>query len=61
VYLAEAPTGGFDALRLISAGTVDGVSAEVRLEAAWRPPVVSLFVPEGLTLAVTATARSVLR
>ncbi|MGY6497422.1 MAG: pilus assembly protein TadG-related protein [Microcella sp.] len=60
-YLAEAPTQGFDALRLVAARTPDGVSSEVTLEAAWRPPVVTLFVPDGFTLAVTATARSVLQ
>ncbi|WP_130284219.1 pilus assembly protein TadG-related protein [Microcella alkaliphila] len=60
-YLSEAPTSGFEALRLVAARTPDGVSAEVTLEAAWRPPVVTLFVPEGLTIEVTATARSVLQ
>ena len=59
-YLAEAPTDEFTELRLVAARTVDGVSAEVTLEALWRPPVVTLFVPEGLVIDVTATARSVI-
>ncbi|MGY6497418.1 MAG: hypothetical protein ACXIUP_04235 [Microcella sp.] len=53
--------GPSEALRLVAARTPDGVSSEVTLEAAWRPPVVTLFVPDGVTLAVTATARSVLQ
>lgn len=59
-YLAEAPTDEFADLRLVAARTVEGVSVEVTLEAAWRPPVVTLFVPDGLVLEVRATARSVL-
>lgn len=60
-YLAEEPTAGFTDLRLVAAHTPDGSSARVTLEAAWRAPVVTLFVPDGLTMRVTATARSVLR
>jgi len=40
--------------------TVDGASATVQLSAYWRPPVVSLLVPKGIRLDVTAVARSVL-
>ena len=32
---------------------------EVTVSAVWRPPVVTLFVPEGLRIEATATARSV--
>lgn len=57
-YLETAPRE-FDDLRLESAESVDGSSATVTLSADWRPPVVSLFVPEGLRIEVEATARSV--
>lgn len=58
-YLAEAPVAGFDQLRVLRADTVDGRSATVTLSARWSPPVVSLLVPEGLPIEVTALARSV--
>ena len=58
-YLSAAPTGAFDGLELERAETVDGRSATVRLSAYWRPPVLTLFVPEGIRLDVTAVARSV--
>jgi hypothetical protein len=58
-YLAEAPVAGFDQLRLERADTVDGRSATVTLSARWSPPVVSLLVPEGFPIEVTALARSV--
>jgi uncharacterized membrane protein len=58
-YLAAAPAAGFDSLVVEGASTVDGQSATVRLSAAWSPPVVSLLVPEGLRIEVTAVARSV--
>lgn len=47
--------------RLVSASTPDGVSARVRVELDWRPPVLTLFVPEGWTLGATATCRTALR
>lgn len=58
-YLAVAPTARFEALSLDAAFTPDGKSATVRLSSFWRPPVVTLFVPDGIRLEVTATARSV--
>ena len=57
-YLESYPSA-FSELRLEEATTVDSRSASVRLSAAWHPPVVSLFVPEGLRIDVTSTARSV--
>ena len=47
--------------RLVSASTPDGMSARVRVELDWRPPVLTLFVPEGWTLGATATSRTALR
>jgi len=58
-YLDEAPVAGFDQLRVVRADTVDGRSATVTLSARWSPPVVSLLVPEGFPIEVTALGRSV--
>lgn len=46
---------------LVSAGTDDGVSARVTVSTLWRPPVLSIFVPEGVLLDATATSRTALR
>lgn len=58
-YLAAAPHGSLDGLRLESAGSPDGRSAEVSLSAWWRPPVLVLVLPDGIRLDVESTARSV--
>lgn len=58
-YLAAAPTGPLKDLRLESAGSPDGRSADVVLSAWWRPPVVSILLPDGIRLEVESTARSV--
>ncbi len=58
-YLAALPENRSESLRLESARTTDGRRATVRLSAYWRPPVVSLLLPEGVRLDVTAVARSV--
>ena len=58
-YLSGTPTAGFSGLHLERAQTEDGRSATVQLSAYWRPPVLSLLVPEGLRIEVTAVARSV--
>ncbi len=58
-YLESTETASFESLQLESAGTVDGRSASVQLSSYWRPPVLSLLVPEGIRLEVTAVARSV--
>jgi uncharacterized membrane protein len=58
-YLAAAPHSGIEDLVLARADTADGQSATVTLRAWWRPPVLTLFVPEGLPVEVTAVARSV--
>lgn len=60
-FLEDDPVGTFDALVLEDAGSQDGKSASVTVSSAWRPPVLSLFVPDGIRLEVTAVARSVLR
>jgi len=60
-YLARTPHDRFENLGIDRAETVDGRSATVALSAYWRPPVVSLLVPEGLRIDVTVRARSVFR
>ena len=46
---------------LVSASAPDGLSARVTITTDWHPPVVSLFVPEGVRLEATATSRTALR
>ncbi len=58
-YLASNPIGSFEALHVDEAITRDGRSAEVTVSAIWRPPVVTLFVPEGLRIDATAVSRTV--
>jgi hypothetical protein len=58
-YLASNPIGRFEALSLDDAFTRDGRSAEVTVSAVWRPPVVTVFVPEGLRIDATAVSRTV--
>ena len=51
---------GGDAV-LVAAGTPDGTSARVTVSGRWHPPVLTLFVPEGVALEATATSRTALR
>ena len=60
-YLEDNPHTDFESLHIDRAETVDGRSATVALSAYWRPPVVSLLVPDGFRIDVTALARSVFR
>lgn len=46
---------------LVSARTPDGVSARVTVADTWNPPILTLFVPEGVALEATATSRTALR
>jgi hypothetical protein len=46
---------------LLSAGTPDGVSSRVTVADTWRPPVMTVFVPDGVPLEATATSRTALR
>ena len=56
----RGPAGArFESLEVLRAETTDGRSATVELAAYWRPPVVTLLVPEGFRIEVTAVARSV--
>ena len=58
-YLEARPADDFEALRVVRAVSTDGRSATVELRAYWRPPVVSVLVPDGFPIEVTAVARSV--
>ena len=58
-YLADNPVHRFESLAVDRAESTDGRSATVGLSAYWRPPIVSLLVPEGIRIEVTAVARSV--
>lgn len=60
-FLEDNSIGSFDALALEAAASPDGRSATVTLSSAWQPPVLTLFVPDGIRLEVTAVARSVFR
>ena len=60
-YLHGARTSRFHDLRVESATSADGRSATVVLSTFWRPPVVTLFAPEGIRIEVTAAARAVFR
>ena len=46
---------------IVSAGSPDGVSSRVTVAGVWHPPVVTLFVPDGVRLESTETSRTVLR
>lgn len=50
-----------DGARLVSADTPDGTSARVVVAGPWHPPVLTVFVPDGLTLQAQATSRTALR
>jgi len=58
-YVRDTPPSSLESVAIDSAGSVDGRSATVTLSAYWRPPVLSLLVPEGFRIEVTAVARSV--
>ena len=58
-YVEQTPGVDFDSLRIENAESVDGRSATVALSAAWKPPVLTLVLPEGIRIEVTAVARSV--
>lgn len=45
---------------LVAATTPDGVSAQVTLQQVWHPPMVALFVPDGVVLSATSTSRTAL-
>ena len=46
---------------LVAASVPDGVSARVTVADVWRPPIMTIFVPDGVALEATATSRTALR
>jgi hypothetical protein len=58
-YLALVPHASFEDLVVTSAASVDGLSASVTLRSWWRPPVLTLVVPDGVPLEVTVVSRAV--
>ncbi|WP_341952465.1 Tad domain-containing protein [Salinibacterium sp. TMP30] len=58
-YVAASQGDGFIDLQIVEATTTDAASSTVSLSSYWKPPFVSLLVPEGIRIDVTATARSV--
>ncbi|KAA9148563.1 hypothetical protein F6B41_02840 [Microbacterium lushaniae] len=46
---------------LMSATAADGLSARVTVAGTWHPPVITMFVPDGVALSATATSRNALR
>lgn len=55
---AEGP-GALTGVEILEAVTPDGRGAEVSLASEWRPPMLTLFVPAGVRIEATASARSV--
>ncbi len=58
-YLRLVPHDSFEGLTATSAASVDGQSATVTLRSWWRPPVLTLVVPNGVPLEVTVVSRAV--
>lgn len=58
-YIGGVDTSHFSKLQVERATSVDGKSATVELSCYWKPPVVTLFMPDGLRIDVTSVARSV--
>jgi hypothetical protein len=58
-YVSASRGDGFMDLTIEEATTNDTASSTVSLSAYWKPPFVSLLVPEGIRIEVRATARSV--
>ncbi|QYH36642.1 Tad domain-containing protein [Salinibacterium sp. M195] len=58
-YITASRGNDFNSLQIEESTTHDSASSTVSLSAYWKPPFVSLFVPEGIRIDVTATARSV--
>jgi hypothetical protein len=58
-YVAANPSRSLDDVRVERADSVDGLSATVVLSASWSPPVLVVFVPEGIRLEASVVARSV--
>jgi uncharacterized membrane protein len=58
-FMKENPSHEFTALHVDRAVSVDGKSATVELSCYWRPPILSIFLPQGFRISVSSIARSV--
>ncbi|MCU1582145.1 MAG: hypothetical protein QOK46_409 [Microbacteriaceae bacterium] len=58
-FVDTTPHQEFESLTIDRAESIDGRSATVELSAYWRPPILSLLVPDGIRIDVTGVARSV--
>lgn len=59
-YLSLIPTADSAGVGVLVAETRDGLTATVTVQKNWKPPVISVFFPQGMPVRVTATARTVL-
>lgn len=55
---ADAMVDAIGTVQLVDADTDDGASARVTVATIWRPPVMSLFVPDGVEITASATSRT---
>ncbi|WP_405375661.1 MULTISPECIES: pilus assembly protein TadG-related protein [unclassified Microbacterium] len=58
---ADAIVAAYGDATVVDAASPDGSSARVTVTRQWRPPIVTLFVPDGVRLEATATSRTALR
>ena len=58
-FIDAAPPGSLDSVTVERAETLDGRSATVSLSCYWSPPLLSVFLPDGVRIDVTSVARSV--
>ncbi|MGG7463567.1 hypothetical protein [Plantibacter sp. YIM 135347] len=58
-HLREFGAAPLRGVRIDEAASIDGRSARVTLSADWHPPLLAVFVPTGLRIDATSTARSV--
>jgi len=58
-YLAATSQPGSLPIGLLSGTANDGRSATVVIQGAWKPPIISMFFPQAMTLTVTASARTI--
>ncbi|MFV0375285.1 pilus assembly protein TadG-related protein [Microbacterium sp.] len=58
---AQAIVDAYGSAWLVAANAPDGTSARATVATTWYAPIMSVFVPEGVSLQATATSRSALR
>ena len=58
-YLRHLTPAALHSVTIGSSNTPDEKTAVVEMNAVWHPPIVSVFMPQGIQLAVTARARTI--